>query len=472
MESRPPSLGAVMAAVLFALSCFGATLFVWRSFGGPTPLAPQGYRFHASFDQAATLTPNAQVRIAGVPVGKVIKVTPEGLRTDAEIELERKYAPVPMDARVILRSKTLLGETFVELTPGDRGARKLPEGSRLPVRQVGETQGLDQVLSAFDEPTRRSFKRFLADFSAALDGRGEDLSNGLASSSLAARELTDVMVALDAEQESVRGLVRDTGTVLRALGRRQADLQGLITAGEQVFSATAARNRELTETTRALPPFLAELRATLRSVEAASADAAPTLRALRPVAPLLAPGLRAASRLAPDLQALFRGIPAVQRAAKTGLPATVRIVNSSRPLLDVVYRAARDAAPIVDYFYQYRKDIVASFANVAAATNATAPAADGTPLHYLRVLIPFNNEQPVGQAQRQPTNRHNAYLAPGAQENYLHGGLRAFDCGNLSNPATIPGFPPGTGAPPCLVQAPWKFRGATRAFPHVERAAP
>jgi phospholipid/cholesterol/gamma-HCH transport system substrate-binding protein len=472
MEARAPSLGAVMAAVLFALSCFGATLFVWRSFGGPTPLAPTGYRFHISFDQAATLTPNADVRISGVPVGKVIKVTPQGLRTDAEVELQRRYAPLPADARAILRSKTLLGETFVELTPGTKAFRKLPEGGKLPVRQVGETQGLDQVLSAFDERTRRSFKTFLGDLSGALDGRGEDLSDSIANAGTATDELTNVLVVLDSERDSFQRLIRDTGTVLTALGSRQSDLQGLITAGEQVFSATAARNRELTETTRALPAFLAELRATLASVERTSAVAAPTLRALRPVAPLLRPGLEESAKLAPELEGLFKGIPPVQRAAKTGLPAATRIVNATPPLLRVVYKAAREVTPVIQYFYAYRRDITASIANVAAATNATTTAADGTPLHYLRVLIPLNNEGPVGQPARQPTNRHNPYLAPGAQDDYLRGGLRAFDCRNTSNPATIPVVPPGTGAPPCLVQAPWKFQGAMRAFPHVERAAP
>ena len=141
MNARPPSLAAVMAAVLFALSCFGATLFVWRSFGGPSPLAPAGYRFHASFDQAATLTPNADVRIAGVSVGKVIKVTPEGLRTDAQIQLQRRYAPLPRNARAILRSKTLLGETFVELTPGSKTAPKLKEGGTLPAGRSGRPRG-------------------------------------------------------------------------------------------------------------------------------------------------------------------------------------------------------------------------------------------------------------------------------------------------------------------------------------------
>jgi phospholipid/cholesterol/gamma-HCH transport system substrate-binding protein len=472
MGNRPPSLGAVMAAVLFALSCFGATLFVWRSFGGPSPLAPQGYRFHASFDQAATLTPNADVRISGVPVGKVIAVKPQGLRTDALIQLQRRYAPLPRDAHAILRSKTLLGETFVELTPGTRSGPKLPEGGKLPTGQIGETQGLDQVLSAFDEETRNSFKSFLHDLSGALDERDQDLSDSLGSAGVATRDLTDVVLVLDSEQPSVQRLVRDTGVVLRSLGSRQSDLQSLVTAGEQVFSATAARNRELTETTRAMPAFLAELRRTLRSVETTSAVAAPTLRALRPVAPLLRPGLQEASRLAPELEALFRATPPVQRAAKTGLPAVTRILDTSRPLLDVVYRAARELGPVLEFFSLYRREISSAFANVAASTNAYTAGPDGQPLHYLRTLIPINSETGVGFAERLPSNRHNPYLPPGAQDNYLHGGLRAFDCRNLGNQQTFPIVPPGTGAPPCLVQGPWTFRGKSRYFAHLERDSP
>jgi phospholipid/cholesterol/gamma-HCH transport system substrate-binding protein len=472
MGTRPPTLAAVLAAVLFALSCFGATLFVWRSFGGSTPLAPQGYRIHASFDQAATLTPNADVRIAGISVGKVIRVRPRGLRTDALIELERRFAPLPADARAILRSKTLLGETFVELTPGTPSAPRLAEGGRLPARQIAPTQQLDEVLSTFDARTRESFRRLLLDLSASLEGRGEDLNAALGGAGPAAAELADVTLALDSQRGAVARLVRDTGLVLRALGRRDADLRGLIVAGEQVFSVTAARDRELAATVRELPPFLADLRAALVAAEGTAVEAAPTLRTLRPVAPLVRSGLAEASRLAPELEALFRELRPVQRAARTGLPALDRIVDSAPPLLSVVHLAARDLIPVLELLSLYRRDIVSAFANVAAASNATTAGADGTQMHYLRTLIPVNSEGPAGQPARLASNRHNAYLAPGAQDEYLRGGLRAFDCRNLGNAQTVPIVPPATGAPPCLVQAPWRFRGATRAFQRLERDAP
>ena len=299
METRPPSIGSVLVTVLFALSCFVATVYVWRAFGGSTPLSPTGYEIHASFEEAATLTPNADVRIAGIPVGKVVRLRPQGLRTEVVIRLKRQYAPLPRDARAILRSKTLLCETYVELTPGTPNAPKLPEGDTIQQRHVEPTQQLDQVLGAFDRPTRDSFKRFLADLSTSLAGRGLDVSGALANAAPATEELTKVVVVADRQGAAVRRLVRDTGTVLRALGRRGAELQRLVVAGEQVLSATAGRDRELTATVNELAPLLAELRATLGPLDRTTAEAAPTLAALRPVTPLIEPGLREAARLAP-----------------------------------------------------------------------------------------------------------------------------------------------------------------------------
>ena len=89
MVKDAPSLGKIAAMVLFALSCFGLLLFLWLAFGGPVPLKPKGYRFHSSFAEAGQLALEADVRISGVPVGKVKKITPDKVtgRSDVEIQL-------------------------------------------------------------------------------------------------------------------------------------------------------------------------------------------------------------------------------------------------------------------------------------------------------------------------------------------------------------------------------------------------
>ena len=77
MVKDAPSLGKIAAMVLFALSCFGLLLFLWLAFGGPVPLKPKGYRFHTSFAEAGQLALEADVRISGVPVGRVKTITPD-----------------------------------------------------------------------------------------------------------------------------------------------------------------------------------------------------------------------------------------------------------------------------------------------------------------------------------------------------------------------------------------------------------
>ena len=131
MQKAAPSFGRIAVMAGFALSCFGLLLFLWLAFGGSIPLKPKGYRFTASFSEATQLAKEADVRISGVPVGKVKTIEPDKQtgRSDVVIELDSRYAPLPSDAKAILRQKTLLGETYVELTPGTRErAETIPEG--------------------------------------------------------------------------------------------------------------------------------------------------------------------------------------------------------------------------------------------------------------------------------------------------------------------------------------------------------
>src|SRR4051795_13552081 len=102
METRPPTITRILVAVGFALSCFALALFLWITFGGPLPLKAKGYRFTVPFDEATQLAVESDVRISGVPVGKVksVELNDQGL-ADATIELDSDYAPVPTDTRAI-----------------------------------------------------------------------------------------------------------------------------------------------------------------------------------------------------------------------------------------------------------------------------------------------------------------------------------------------------------------------------------
>ena len=69
--------------------------------------------------------------VAGVKVGNVTQVKPVGTRIEATVQLQRRYVPLPRDARAIVRAKTLLGETYLEITPGTKAAPRVKEGGWL-----------------------------------------------------------------------------------------------------------------------------------------------------------------------------------------------------------------------------------------------------------------------------------------------------------------------------------------------------
>src|SRR3954466_4178191 len=173
MQTTTPSFSRVLVMVVFALSCFGLLLFLWLSFGGPIPLKPKGYRVKVGFPEATQLGLEADVRVAGVSVGKLRKkeLDPHGNRTLVDLEIDRKFAPLRADTRAILRQKSLLGETYVELTPGS-SKKTIPEGGRLPDGQVKPTVELDEIFQALDPKTRAAFRRWQQDLAVGINGPG------------------------------------------------------------------------------------------------------------------------------------------------------------------------------------------------------------------------------------------------------------------------------------------------------------
>jgi phospholipid/cholesterol/gamma-HCH transport system substrate-binding protein len=464
MQKTPPSRARLFAMFAFAFSCFGLLVYIWTSFGGPVPISAAQYHFSADFAEATQLAESADVRISGIKVGRVLSIDLAGGRTRADIGIDARYAPLPRDTRAILRQKTLLGETFVELAPGHRSAGNLPDGGVLPRRQILSTVELDEVTQALDTRTRRDLQRVVRGLGQAANGHAQALSDSLGNLGPFSDDTNSLLGILDQQHGALRRVVRDTGTVLDAVSHRQGQLSGLVTAGNRVLATTAARNRDLADTVRILPTTLAELRPTLAQLRTVAIDARPVVSALRPAARKLGPTLVDAQALAPDLQALFGDVDRVVTLSRTAVPALTDVVNHLRPVFHVLVPTLQQALPVVQYVSLYKQEVVSAFANLAASTQASErPSAGAEPLHYLRALVPFTTEGLVVNGQRYGSNRHNPYLLPLGMLD-LPNGLKAFDCQNVNNPSR------GETAPPCKVQQPLDFQGRRTAYPHVKAA--
>src|SRR5665647_1636691 len=106
-----------------------------------------GYRITAYFRNSASIKPNSPVRISGVNVGKVKKVTSVKGSNNVAVEMEIKHVGLPIhaDATAKIRARLFLeGNFFVELKPGTPDGRILKSGSSIPVAQTSSLVQLDQ----------------------------------------------------------------------------------------------------------------------------------------------------------------------------------------------------------------------------------------------------------------------------------------------------------------------------------------
>jgi len=414
MQKAAPSFGRIAVMVGFALSCFALVLFLWLAFGGPIPLKPKGYRLSASFAEASQLAKEADVRISGVPVGRVKEIEPDGRtgRTLVTMELDAKYVPLPSDSQALLRQKTLLGETYVELTPGSAQARKVREGGRLAVGNVSKSVQLDEILRTFDPATRAAFQEWMQAQAQAIGGHGRDLNDALGNLGPFAEDTAELVDILNRQEPAVRRLIANAGVVFEALSERDGQLRELIENSNRVFETTARRDRELQESFVALPTFERESRQTVRRLTQFARATDPLVTQLRPAARELSPTLTNLAALAPDLKGLFREANPLIDASRQGFPATERVLRDLRPLLGQLDPALRQLNPALEFLGLYKRELASFFANTVAATQATT-VSDKGPLHYLRTANPFNPENLAVYPRRLPTNRPNPYTLPG-----------------------------------------------------------
>jgi phospholipid/cholesterol/gamma-HCH transport system substrate-binding protein len=469
VRTRGPTVGQIGVAVAFAFSCFGLLLFLWTTFGGPIPLKPEGYRVQVPFSEGTQLAQESDVRIHNVSVGKVksIDLANSGPNRDlgvATLEIDTPYAPIPADTRAMLRQKTLLGETYVELTPGDRNGPKLAEGGSLPRAQVQASVQLDEIFRTFDARTRAAFQTWMQQLAIASAGRGADLSAAIANLEPFAQDANRLLRVLDTQQGAVHQLVRNTGEVFGALSERQGQLQGLIRNSAVVFHTTAVRNRDLEATFRALPTFLDESRLTLNRLESFSRNANPLITQLHPSARELSADLKPIAKVSPDFEGFFIGLRKTEKRGETGLPALQKLLDGDLPpLLTELHPFTQQLTPIVAEIGRYQRDVTGFLGNVTSATQAQANTEANTQGHYIRSSAPLYPESlamfgPTAASEhRLAYSRSNPYPAPNSALD-VAGGLRSFDTRTCTSP---PGLTVGLAPDDTYTSSPFFANRAT-----------
>jgi phospholipid/cholesterol/gamma-HCH transport system substrate-binding protein len=103
------------------------------------------YTVTAVFPTVAGLKPAAPVEVAGVPIGQVDDIRLEEYEAVVVLRLE-KGIRLQEDAIVSIRSRGLIGEKFIRITPGG-SERLIPAGGRL--REVETPLDFEDLIGRF-----------------------------------------------------------------------------------------------------------------------------------------------------------------------------------------------------------------------------------------------------------------------------------------------------------------------------------
>jgi phospholipid/cholesterol/gamma-HCH transport system substrate-binding protein len=495
MQKRAPTLGNILVIILFALSCFGLLMFLWESFGGPLPLKPKGYRFTVAFPRTLALAEQSDVRISGVNVGHVIslKLGKDG-RTHVTVQLSDRYAPIRADMHAILRQKTLLGETYVQLIPEGNTGRNLPDGAQLANSQVEPSVTLDDILSAFDAKTRRAFQIWQEAAAEGITGRGEQINSDFAALEPFVEHANRLVTVLNSQEGALKRLVRNTGVVFDALASRDHQLEGLIVNGEHTFKAAAEGSQAWANAFRALPTFEHNSRIALKEIDRFAADASPFLDEFKPAERQLSALLESVKPFAPQFDKFLTSLGPLTKAAKKGLPDVKKTLDLTTPVLENLRPVLHNLDPFLQYTSEFVPEVQAFFANITAASQGSVGNSNigrGPKQHYLTAMQVLSPESLALYPKRIGTDRANAYPLPGTY-NQLGSGLPVFSASSCSNSAPSVSGPANetiseeliqqiikfkvanapesanqVPAPACNQQGPFSFNGQTSQFPHV-----
>lgn len=299
---RPPAgmsfltTGILAAIVLIILSYFAYTKKL--------PWAEEGYTATATFADPATLRKTAPVRIAGVNVGKVTSVEPNGDAANVTFTVDQEGLPLHTDARITIRPRLFLeGNFFLDLRPGSPSAPDLPDGGEIPVTQTATAVQLDQLLTALQKPDRENLARLLDGYGSALDDKpteldptqdpavrnlsgAEAINESFTYGGKAGKSSSQVSQALLGEQAGdLRGLIAATGRVFGELASRESDLRDLITNFNITTGAFASESQSLEATLSQLAPLATDAQGQLAEIN----KSFPPLRAF---ARALIPGVK------------------------------------------------------------------------------------------------------------------------------------------------------------------------------------
>jgi phospholipid/cholesterol/gamma-HCH transport system substrate-binding protein len=207
----------------------------------------------ADFPRTVSLYEGSDVRVLGVPVGKVDSVTPSGTQVVVKMHYDSDVK-LPADAKAVIVSPSIVGDRFVQLTPAYDGGQVLADGATLDTDHTAGPLELDQIYQSLDDlttalgPNGANKKGALTDLldttAANFGGQGEKFHRTIENFSRLSGTLADNKDNLFGSVRQLEGFVRTLSRndrTVRSFNSELANVSGML-EGERGDLAASLHN--------------------------------------------------------------------------------------------------------------------------------------------------------------------------------------------------------------------------------------
>ena len=208
-----------LIVALVALLAAGVYL-VWPSRGG--------YRVTGYFASAVGLYPGDDVRVVGVPVGRIESIEPR--TDDVKITMTvNKGVQLPADVHAVMMAPNIVSARVIQLTPAYTGGEVLADGGVIGLDRTAVPVEWDEV------------KEQLTALSAQLGPQDGKLQGPLS------RLVNQAAETLDGNGESFRSALRELSATAGRLGDSRTDLFGTVKNLQVLVDALSGSNEQIVQ---------------------------------------------------------------------------------------------------------------------------------------------------------------------------------------------------------------------------------
>lgn len=232
-----------------------------------------GYTLTAYFLSAEGVVAGNDVVLGGAVVGSVEEVSLASQDGSGQagarivMRIDGQAAPLHQGTTALIRQKGVLGNMFVQLTPGAPSAAPIPSGGTLPIEDTAAPVDLDQVIDLFDPQTTAGIRTLTREGGAALNGRGSDLNLLLSALPGITQGTADVTGKIAERDQQLSALDVEFDRIAAMMASEDQSLRSDLSNGAAVLDTMAAHDQRLRDELTYTDATLGQLEGGLRGHE-------------------------------------------------------------------------------------------------------------------------------------------------------------------------------------------------------------